>query len=119
MDPAVKQMWIDALRSGKYKQGTGHLRVGDQYCCLGVLCDLAVQNQIIQENQEPVFYNYGNAKEVTFLPAEVLFWAHLMTNNPKVPMEAGNGVIYESLVYCNDKMLLDFNQIADLIEKYL
>jgi len=32
--------WADALESGEYEQGTGTLRAGDQYCCLGVLCDL-------------------------------------------------------------------------------
>ena len=33
--------WLDALRSGKYKQGNGKL-LGDNfaYCCLGVACDL-------------------------------------------------------------------------------
>ena len=35
------QTWIKALRSDKYKQGRGLLRdKHDQYCCLGVLCDL-------------------------------------------------------------------------------
>lgn len=34
--------WIEALRSGKYKQGTGRLRSNDDcYCCLGVLCEVA------------------------------------------------------------------------------
>jgi hypothetical protein len=32
--------WTAALRSGKYKQRTGTLRYGDQYCCLGVACEL-------------------------------------------------------------------------------
>lgn len=32
--------WVEALRSGKYKQGRGTLYVPTtkQYCCLGVLC---------------------------------------------------------------------------------
>lgn len=32
--------WIEALESGEYKQGKGQLRDGDQYCCLGVACDV-------------------------------------------------------------------------------
>ena len=32
--------WVEALRSGEYKQGTGRLRSGDEYCCLGVACDV-------------------------------------------------------------------------------
>lgn len=41
-----KQDWINALRSGRYKQGKGVLCINDdllkekKYCCLGVLCDL-------------------------------------------------------------------------------
>lgn len=35
------QKWIDALRSGKYKQGIeGHLRSRSGYCCLGVLDEI-------------------------------------------------------------------------------
>jgi hypothetical protein len=29
--------WLDALRSGKYEQGTGTLCHDNKYCCLGVL----------------------------------------------------------------------------------
>lgn len=41
----IVQKWVDALRSGKYKQGRGGLRVitpeGQKHCCLGVLCEVA------------------------------------------------------------------------------
>lgn len=41
MHPELKAKWIEALRSGRYKQGRGGLRDGDNcYCCLGVLADL-------------------------------------------------------------------------------
>lgn len=33
--------WTEALRSGKYKQGKHYLRVDDNYCCLGVLCEIS------------------------------------------------------------------------------
>jgi len=32
--------WTAALRSGKYRKGTGALRVGQKHCCLGVLCSI-------------------------------------------------------------------------------
>lgn len=38
MKKVIKQKWLKALRSGKYKQGNGKLRSKDNYCCLGVLC---------------------------------------------------------------------------------
>lgn len=49
MDTMAKQelgphqtAWLEALESGKYKQGTGGLRSkNDEYCCLGVGCEIA------------------------------------------------------------------------------
>jgi hypothetical protein len=41
MNEEFKRKWVEALRSGKYAQGTGRLRDGDSFCCLGVLCDLS------------------------------------------------------------------------------
>jgi len=42
MNPEFKQKWVDALRSGEYKQGTGELHniEADTYCCLGVVCEV-------------------------------------------------------------------------------
>lgn len=42
MDPEMKKRWVEALRSGKYKQGKGclHDEVHDTYCCLGVLNEI-------------------------------------------------------------------------------
>lgn len=47
MNPEIKTKWVEALRSGKYKQGKKSLRSreGDKYCCLGVLCDLYAANK--------------------------------------------------------------------------
>lgn len=40
---ALKDKWLKALRSGRYKQGTGwlHDSPSNTYCCLGVLCAVA------------------------------------------------------------------------------
>ncbi len=43
MVPDHKSTWLEGLRSGKYKQGQGHLRQSngeDVFCCLGVLQDV-------------------------------------------------------------------------------
>lgn len=41
LDPELKSAWLKALRSGDYPQGTGQLRNSDdEFCCLGVLCDV-------------------------------------------------------------------------------
>ncbi len=51
MDAKIKELWVEALCSGKYTQGRGMLRErnskcvdSDKYCCLGVLCDVLVRN---------------------------------------------------------------------------
>ena len=45
MNKSLKNLWVAALTSGYYKQGTGYLkrhRGGKtEYCCLGVLCQVA------------------------------------------------------------------------------
>jgi hypothetical protein len=40
MDRELVKRWIDALRSGEYRQGMGTLRKGNEYCCLGILAEL-------------------------------------------------------------------------------
>jgi hypothetical protein len=35
--------WVAALRSGAYQQTAGRLRRGDNFCCLGVACDLFME----------------------------------------------------------------------------
>jgi len=43
MNPELKAKWVEALRSGKFKQGQSRLHDNnaDTYCCLGVLCVVA------------------------------------------------------------------------------
>ena len=55
MKAELKQRWVRALRSRKYKQGRGALRKktpdGFTYCCMGVLADLIAPDS--WENPEP------------------------------------------------------------------
>ena len=50
MDAKLKGKWLDALRSGKFKQGAGELVGRDQhqttYCCLGVLCKVTGMDNV-------------------------------------------------------------------------
>ena len=73
MDPKVKQAWIDALRSGKYKQARKRLYRQETkgYCCLGVLCDIAKPEGWdgigieINEPGEAVYYDFQKLPTVT------------------------------------------------------
>lgn len=85
-EKVIKQ-WIKALRSGKYKQGRSflhkHTKNGDHYCCLGVLCDLAVKAGVIDSptyNASENIFEYGKKKDTTLLPYKVQKWAGLRTD---------------------------------------
>jgi hypothetical protein len=43
MNKEIADKWIEALRSGEYEQGIASLQSGGRFCCLGVLCDLAIK----------------------------------------------------------------------------
>jgi len=123
MNQYVKNKWITALRSGEYKQTGGRLRKGDCYCCLGVLTDLYdkdIQNdhhEWYEEDGRYIYSSDGGTVEAT-LPESVMKWADLIECNPTV-LEERMGQPVTSLAYLNDKEELDFNQLADIIEKQL
>jgi hypothetical protein len=78
MKTEVKALWLAALRSGEYAQGSQRLRHSDDtFCCLGVLCDLAVKAGVIPEPErvELGSYEYGAHSNSAFLPDEVAQWA--------------------------------------------
>lgn len=41
MDQELKTKWLEALRSGDFKQGASALSKNGKHCCLGVLCEIA------------------------------------------------------------------------------
>lgn len=57
MKQELKQPWIDALRSGNYKQGKYCLvnNKNSTYCCLGVLCTLNNYKDLMAEDHELTF----------------------------------------------------------------
>lgn len=79
MNEAVKTKWVDALRSGEYKQGKGQLQTkSGNFCCLGVLCDLAVQEGVLDAPElidGETFSGYRYEGEAALLPKSVQAWA--------------------------------------------
>lgn len=115
MNQEVKILWVNALRSGNYKQTKKALADSNGYCCLGVLCDLAIQNGLSIDVKEN--YNLGTIQydgNENYLPESVQQWAELL-ENPEAIDNSGNE---EYLSILNDYHL-DFEEIADLVEKNL
>lgn len=75
-----------ALRSGEYKQGAGDLLRNEEFCCLGVLGDLAVKDHIT-EWQDKGYCNIKSLPHIqafALLPLDVVTWAGLPKSNPTV-----------------------------------
>lgn len=79
MNADVKAKWVAALRSGEYEQTRLRLRADDGFCCLGILCELAVVDGVIPPAILPTNYvcwAYGDDC-TSNLPPAVQDWAGL------------------------------------------
>ena len=120
MDQEIKQQWVDTLRFGNYPQTFNRLQDDNGYCCLGVLCELAVKAGIIPA---PVYaadddtpgtkvWHYDDDFTAA-LPYRVSQWAGLDIDNPVLDLDNGT-----TAIICNDRGQ-SFSDIADLIQKNL
>ncbi len=132
MNEDIKQRWVEALRSGQYTQGTEYLRRDNDYCCLGVLCDLkAPDGWHAYENSD--LYDYLGAVDET-LPLAVVTWAKLPNENPditfpcecreRVPGPNEKSVVCDGTTHTLDLGSFNdqghnFTEIADVIEQQL
>lgn len=98
MKPEIKAKWVKALRSGRYKQGTGMLysESNKAFCCLGVLAkSCGILGQRGAEAKSNIIYdNLADPLELT--PSTQILLLHM-----------------------NDVQGKSFNEIADWIEENL
>lgn len=79
LHPEVKELWLEALRSGEYEQARETIRTATGWCCLGVLCEAIGYEVVIAELQAGyrvadtlipvdwmVFSGLNDIKEMTF-----------------------------------------------------
>jgi hypothetical protein len=126
MKKEIAERWVEKLKSGEFRQADGVLAVPrangtiSGYCCLGVLCEIAVEDGVISRviEQEKLEVRYGNAEEfedgdyaVEVLPESVRKWAGLELSNPRLTF----GSVGRLASDLNDGERLTFEQIADLI----
>jgi hypothetical protein len=102
--------WIQALRSGEYKQTTGQLNNNEGFCCLGVACKVLIP----QDKLEPV--RPGSGYTPGFIEGRVPAY------HPNAPawlrfinLDSGSWLGF-NLAYLNDCEHLTFDEIADLLE---
>jgi len=112
----IKEKWIEALLSGNYKQGQNYLRdSGEQFCCLGVLCDLYVKEGHGQWEKEGHYWRLGGRNG--FLSGPVMEWAGLTSSCGWEIQEYENDED-KSLVQMNDSGRT-FVEIAEKIKEVL
>lgn len=123
MNKKVKEKWVKALRSGKYKKAKKVLHTESGYCCLGVLCDIYRKETgrgkwVKEKGKGKVYFKFVNGTEekAKTLPDKVMKWAGLIETSPHL-----NGSF--SLAAMNDAVKSNhgksFKEIADIIEKEL
>ncbi len=112
--------WLKALRSGEYEQGFGRLRSeDDEYCVLGVLCDVANPQGWVQL-EEKWFYTTGDKIHTTTFAFEKMglrypsVEGYLVASYPEMVAPNSSRV---SLVSLNDTSKLPFSAMADIVEK--
>ncbi len=125
MKPEIKELWVNALESGEYIQGKGRLCLNGKYCCLGVLCDLAVKKGVIPRAVETrvaegVAKEYGVGGETSFLPDEVRTWSGIGFADPYLPVPRRHSVSVsaKTLSNMNDDGI-SFTEIATKIKENL
>lgn len=107
----IKEKWLNALKSGEYKQVQGKLRTNFGHCCLGVLAEIHPDLQI-SEDGENCLINSGEkndencliTEEVGYRPFSILL----------------TGAVYTRLYHKNDDINLqkgDFSAVIPLIEE--
>ncbi len=97
------KLWIAALRSGEYQQGTGFLNPEGKYCCLGVACEVAEKHNIPVERRLGTLYG----KTLSSYQLRVLDWLNLSTE------------IENILTTMNDTHMKTFLEIADYLESLI
>lgn len=111
MKKRIKNLWLKALRSGEYRQGTAGLRFEDSFCCLGVLCDLHAEIAFVNWEYDERSGIYRYLGETIVLPKAVCEWAGLDDPNPITPKAF--------LTTQNDTPGRSFKRLALMIERHL
>ena len=121
MNPKIKKRWVEALRSGNYKQIRGNLmRRQHEYDVLGVLMSLYLDDHLITDKEvlKTFWTTIG-----CLLPSKVVKWAGLNAGNPVVIYTDAGGIRHNRrLSELNDGICegeLNFGELADLIEAQL
>lgn len=97
--------WLQALRSGEYKQGRGQLQTFKGYCCLGVACAVIIPKKK-QKRNSATGHLYGNVPvQQSCAPQWLKDINKDFTDKTNVPLDE-----------LNDLYNYSFERIANILE---
>jgi hypothetical protein len=100
----ARALWIERLESGTIQQGFGQLAAGQRRCCLGVLCDIAVEKGVIDSYQ----HDWGGLD----IYKDVMEMVGIQSEGGDYLIDDGTK---RSLIQDNDSCRLSFPEIAKII----
>lgn len=113
MKPEFKKVWVDALRSGEFRQGASALRrIDGGYCCLGVACAVWSRLGLVKGAFEQ---SMPSGSWSFVIPDEESRYGDLPTSIKAAALIDST----TELVSMNDGKGKSFSQIADYIEANL
>ena len=117
--------WVAALRSERYKQCRGDLQNKEEFCVLGVACDLYLKaghtNLKTEINvDESVSYIQDDGKRYNgHLPTPVGHWLGIKTRHGACTQTGSDGEpVPTSLIALNDRKRWSLPSLADFIEEH-
>lgn len=108
MKKEVMVKWVEALRSGKYEQGTGALNSDGKFCCLGVLCEVMGVPKYGEGIFRRVCYGGPGDNSTGLLPISIREASGIRTSM---------GVYGDTNLANQNDQGKTFSEIADIIEK--
>ena len=95
--------WIAALLSNTFQQTRGTLHDTDGYCCLGVACEVAIDNGLqVEVHHNDISSQVSYDEQLEILPKAVQEWLGLKT-------DAGELYLDESHADCDCRVGIEYN----------
>lgn len=119
MNADIKRLWIERLRSGRDQQGIGSLNRGNKLCCLGVLCEIAVEQGVFPTPLDQgglKFYGEGTDLNCSMLPKPVQQWSGVTSHGYYGERTNADGWLHRDALTSDNDSGKTFAQIADIIE---
>lgn len=116
----IKENWLNALRSGKFRKGIQYLCHDDKYCCLGVLLEInGFKSEITFEKTKKYYSKDTSASSTRVLVSDKSIMQYFKKETADFSGFVVTTGVYEynSLTALNDNTET-FDEVIQVIEKF-